>query len=57
MSKYEIIYDWCSIDGDEERNIVEEFEGSYTELQDHIKSMRANGCYNISATCINEDEA
>lgn len=50
---YEIIYDYCSeYDGcySEDYNIVETFEGSWTELQDYIKRMRANGCYNISAT-------
>lgn len=46
---YEIMYDYCGEDGNEERNIREEFEGSWTELQEHIKQMRKNGCYNITA--------
>ena len=33
---YEIMYDYCGEDGNEERNIREEFEGSWTELQVHI---------------------
>lgn len=50
---YEIIYDYD--DGwSESRNNVEIFEGSWDELQDHIKKMRRNGCYNISATCVRE---
>lgn len=53
--KYEIIYDYCSDDGYEERNITEEFVGTYEELRKYIKSMRKNGCYNISATSIDYD--
>ena len=45
----EVMYDYCGEDGNEERNIREEFEGSWTELQEHIKQMRKNGCYNITA--------
>lgn len=50
---YEIIYDYDG--GDYEcRNIVETFEGSWSELQDYLKSMRKNGCCNISANYIGE---
>lgn len=42
---YEIIYDY-----EDEKNIRETFEGTWTELQDHIEQMRENGCYNIDAT-------
>lgn len=52
---YEIIYDYD--DGwTEYQNNVETFEGSWSELQAYIKQMKKNGCYNISATCIREDE-
>ena len=50
MSIYEIIYDY-----DDERNICETFEGDWGELQDYIKTMRKQGCYNISANCISGD--
>ena len=46
---YEIMYDYTDDGGNEEKNIREEFEGSWTELQDYIKQMRAQGCYNITA--------
>lgn len=46
---YEIVYDY-----EDERNLVETFEGSWHELQDHIKQMRRDGCYNIVATDIKE---
>ena len=48
---YELIYDYCD-DYSDEHNIYEVFEGSWTELQDYIKQMKANGCYAISATYI-----
>lgn len=46
---YEIMYDYTDEGGNEEKNIREEFEGTWTELQDYIKQMRKNGCYNITA--------
>lgn len=50
---YEIVYDYD--DGwNEYRDNVETFEGSWSELQDHIKQMRRNGCYNIYATSVKE---
>ena len=52
--KYEVIYDYD--DGvSESRNIREEFEGDWTELQDFIKELRESGCYNIDANAIDED--
>lgn len=54
MEKYEIIYDWCGEES-EERNLKETFTGNWFELQDHIKQMRKNGCYNIDATLLNQD--
>ena len=52
---YEIIYDYLDDAGNENRNIVETFEGDWTELQTHLKKMRKNGCYNITATALRED--
>ncbi len=52
MEDYEIIYDYCSEDGFEERNITENFTGTHLELMDYIKQMRENGCYNITATAL-----
>lgn len=50
---YEIVYDYD--DGwAEHRDNVETFEGSWHELQAHIKQMRQNGCYNIYATSVKE---
>lgn len=51
---YELIYDYSS-DYVDERNIHETFEGSWTELQDWIKEMRKNGCYNITAVALEQD--
>lgn len=45
---YLIIYDYK-----DERNIRETFYGSWSELQNYIKRMLKNGCYNIDA--IEED--
>lgn len=49
IDKYEIIYDYSDEYGDS-TNIVEDFDGSWSELQEYLKRMRQNGCYNISAT-------
>lgn len=62
MQKYEIIYDYdnSALDYDggyfEEKNIREEFTGSWDELQDYIKSMKKNGCYNIDAVALYDIE-
>ena len=54
--KYEIIYDYCSPDGyTEESNIRETFEGTDSEMQDQVKQMRANGCYHIAVTALEQD--
>lgn len=50
MAKYEIVYDY-----EDERNIREDYCGSWSELQDYIKQMRKNGCYHIDATCVDDD--
>lgn len=55
MTAYEIIYDF-SDDYTDERNISERFEGSWSELQEYIKQMKQNGCYNISATALYDYE-
>ena len=52
METYEIIYDYCGEDGNCDYNIREEFTGTWEELQQYIKQMKRNGCYNISATDI-----
>ncbi len=54
-TKYEIIYDFCDEFSDE-HGIVESFTGDWHELQEEIKQMRANGCYNITATALETDE-
>lgn len=46
-SMYEIIYDY-----EDEHNIIETFEGSWMELQDHLRHMRETGCYNIDANSL-----
>lgn len=46
---YEIIYDFCSEYSDE-HNLYETFVGSFDELQDYLKTMKRNGCYNISVS-------
>ncbi len=48
---YEIIYDF----GDE-KNIVEKFKGNWSELQDYLKKMKNEGCYNIDAAAIYKEE-
>lgn len=51
--EYKIIYDYCSEDGyTDEHNLSEYFNGTWTELQDYIKQMKRNGCYNIDAIAI-----
>lgn len=47
MGKYEIIYDY-----EDEKDIVEDFDGDWTELQAYIKQMRQQRCFNISATSL-----
>lgn len=51
MTRYEIIYDYDNEFGTE-RNCIETFDGDWYELQEYIKAMKDNGCYNISATAI-----
>lgn len=56
MERYELVYDYCSTDGDwEEKNIHEEVEmADWYELKEYIKQMRKNGCYNIDAALLGE---
>ena len=55
---YEVMYDYCSDDGYyEERGIVENFEGTHVELQEHIKNLKENNCYNISACEVGHTES
>lgn len=53
--KYRIIYDYCDEYGYVYEDCVEDFDGSYTELQDYIKEMKRNDCYNINATALEQD--
>ena len=52
---YNIIYDVDSEDG---YTYTEEemFKGSWTDLQNLIKQMKSNGCYNIDANAIYDEE-
>ena len=52
--EYSIIYDYTDDGGYESRNNVEYFNGTWLELQDCIKRMRRQGCYNITANAVNE---
>lgn len=45
---YEITYDF-----ENERNLIEYFEGDFDALKAHIRKMRAQGCYHIDAACLN----
>ena len=49
---YEITYDYTDEGGYESRNITERFDGTWTELQAYIRTMRRTGCYNIEANAI-----
>ena len=51
-STYEIIFDVSDGFNYEELNIRELFIGSWLDLQDYLKQMRLDGCYNITANCI-----
>lgn len=44
---YKITYDY-----EDEHNIQEIFEGDWHELQNYIRGMRQDGCYNIDASFI-----
>ena len=52
-SLYSIVYDYDN-EYETERNCREEFEGTWSELQDYIKQMREQGCYNIDANEIDD---
>ena len=47
IDRYEIIYDYCD-EWSETCNIVDYFDGSFNELQEYLKSLRKNDCYNIT---------
>ena len=53
--RYEIIYDYCGANCECE-GIRETFDGTWGELQDYIKEIRATGGYNIDANCIDEED-
>lgn len=50
---YEIMYD---VD-DDTRNVTETFEGSYDEMRQYLRDLRADGCYNITASWIGGEDA
>lgn len=52
--KYEIIYDYSDEYGYEYLNNKETFYGDWIALQAEIKQMRRNGCYNITATALED---
>jgi hypothetical protein len=52
--EYEIIYDYTDDGGYESRNNVESFTGDWLELQDYIKQMKKQGCYNIYVSATGE---
>ena len=52
--EYEIFYDYTDDGGYESINNIEYFNGDWLELQDCIKQMKRNGCYNITASAIGE---
>lgn len=56
-SVYEILYDYDDESGEIYRNNSETFEGTWSDLQDYIKQMRRNGCYNIDANEVYEESA
>lgn len=54
-SLYNIFYDYEDEYGYTYRDNMEEFEGDWHELQEYIKSMRRNGCYNIDAVWVRDN--
>ena len=54
MTRYEITYDYTDDCGNDDFNITETFDGSWSELRAYINQMRKNGCYNINATALYE---
>lgn len=49
--KYTIVYDY-----EDSKNCQEEFKGDWLELKKYIKTMKEQGCYNIDATAVSEEE-
>ena len=47
MNRYEIIYDYAD-EWSETNGLIEYFDGSFNELQEYLKQMRKNDCYNIT---------
>lgn len=53
---YRIVYDYCDKEGYvDEKNLVEEFEGTHEEMIAYKRQMIENGCYHISVSVIDED--
>lgn len=51
---YVIVYDEHDDWAGECCNLETSFDGTWQELQQYIKDMRKDGCYNISATSITD---
>ena len=47
---YKIFYDYTDLGGYEWRNCQDSYDGDFAGLQEIIKNMRLNGCYNIDVT-------
>ena len=54
--RYNVFYDFCDECGNEEHDIKFVFEGTWSDLQDHIKLMKKAGCYNIDAVAEPDEE-
>lgn len=53
--KYEIRYDYCAPDANyDEKDLIEEFEGEYLDLETHLKQMREQGCYHIAVSAMGQ---
>lgn len=50
--KFVIYYDYTDDYGYECCNCQDVFYGDWFELQEYIKTMRRNGCYNIDAVAV-----
>ena len=51
---YKIFYDYTDYAGYEWRNCQDSYDGDWNGLQECIKNMRLNGCYNIDAEYVED---
>lgn len=54
--RYNVFYDFCDECGNEEHDIKFVFEGTWSDLQDHIELLKKAGCYNIDAVAEPDEE-